>query len=361
MDKNRNYYAVIMAGGIGSRFWPISKKSFPKQFHDILGTGQTLIQKTFMRLRRSIPSENILILTNSLYEHMVKEQLPEVAEAQIILEPEMRNTAPCILLAALKIQKENKNAVMVVAPSDHWIENEKAFASDIEQVFEAAAKEDWLMTLGIRPTFPNTGYGYLGYEKNKGVPVKKVLNFVEKPKYSRAKALLEEGNYLWNSGIFIWKASAIIQAFKQYLPTTYRLFYEGYSLLGTSHERNYIKNQYGKAESISVDYGIMEKSDAVYVLPASFDWNDLGTWGALYNQMPKDRQHNAVVNAKTYLENTSHNMLRTQEGKIVAIKGLHNFIVVEDAEVLLIYPREDEQEIKKIRADVKEKFGDDLV
>ena len=216
MNRNKNYYAILMAGGVGSRFWPVSKKKFPKQFHDILGTGETLIQRTFNRLARLIPEENILILTNGMYNDLVKQQLPNVTDNQIVLEPVMRNTAPCILLSALKIQKQNEDAMMVVAPSDHWIEDEDAFVNDLQTAFDACQRQDdLLMTLGIQPTFPHTGYGYIQHQKNPSSKVNKVVNFKEKPDYNTAKEYLSEGNYLWNAGIFVWSARAITGEFKK--------------------------------------------------------------------------------------------------------------------------------------------------
>ncbi|MFC0521596.1 mannose-1-phosphate guanylyltransferase [Mesonia maritima] len=357
---NSNYYAVIMAGGVGSRFWPVSKKSFPKQFHDMLGSGQTLIQKTYSRLKKIVPEENILVLTNSLYEDLVKEQLPKITQNQIVLEPAMRNTAPCILLAALKIQKENSDALMVVAPSDHWIEDEDAFTRNLQTAYDACQREELLMTLGIKPTFPNTGYGYIQYKDEKISAVKKVLKFTEKPDYATAKSFLAEGNYAWNAGIFIWSVKAITKAFEEFMPEMYQLFVEGIEKLNTEKEQAFLEENYAKAENVSIDYGIMEKAENVCVLPADFDWNDLGSWGSLHKELPHDENDNVVINAKLYLENASGNIIRTQKDKVVAIDGLKDFIVVENKDVLLIFPKEKEQEIKKIREIIQAKFGEEL-
>jgi len=352
--KNKNYYAVIMAGGIGSRFWPMSTSEFPKQFHDMLGVGESLLQRTFARFEKLIPSENILISTNKNYKELVLEQLPRITERQLLLEPIMRNTAPCILYAALKINDLNSDAVMVVAPSDHWIEDEYEFLKNIETSFKACAKDDILMTLGIQPSNPNTGYGYIQFEGNE--EIKKVANFTEKPNLEKAKSFLKEGNYLWNAGIFVWSTKSILKAYKQSLPTMENLFCVGNKVYNTDFEDDFIDENYKKAESISIDFGIMEKANNVHVLPVEFGWNDLGTWGSLYDKLPKDKSDNAVVEAKVIFRNSSNNIVRTQKGKHVVIQGLDNFIVVEKDNVLLICPKDQEQDIKQIVAEVKEQF-----
>ncbi|UMY67060.1 MULTISPECIES: mannose-1-phosphate guanylyltransferase [unclassified Flavobacterium] len=345
---NQNYYAVLMAGGVGSRFWPVSTQDYPKQFHDMLGAGQTLIQKTFSRLSRLIPAENILILTNERYNDLVLEQLPQVKPEQVLLEPAMRNTAPCILYAALKIQKQNPDAVMVVAPSDHWIEDEAAFVSNLETCFQFCASHNALMTLGIQPTFPNTGFGYIEFDEEDRQPVKRVRQFREKPDYETAKSFLESGNFLWNGGIFIWSAAAITDAFAQFQPEMDQLFRRGLPVYNTPDEGAFIQGEYASAANISIDYAVMEKAENVYVLPASFDWNDLGTWGSLHEKLPKDAENNAVVNATVILENAHNNIIRAEGKKMVIIDGLDDFIIVDREEVLLIYPKSKEQDIKRI-------------
>jgi mannose-1-phosphate guanylyltransferase len=355
---NKNYYAILMAGGVGSRFWPVSTQNFPKQFHDMLGTGETLIQKTFSRLSHIIPKENIFILTNERYNDLVFEQLPDVTERQVVLEPAMRNTAPCILYAALKIQKENKDAVMIVAPSDHWIEDEVAFTNNVQQAFSFCSANDALITLGIKPTFPNTGFGYIEFDKSNASSIKSVSQFREKPDYDTAKEFIAKGNFLWNAGIFMWSANSVISAFKNNQPELYQLFEQGIDVFNTEFEDDFISENYGKAENISVDYAIMEKSNNVYVLPATFDWNDLGTWGSLYDKLNKDLDKNAVVNAKTLTKNASGNLIRTNKDKIVIIDGLNDYIIVDKNEVLLIFPKEKEQNIKKVLQKVKDKFGE---
>ena len=423
----KNYYAVLMAGGVGSRFWPVSTSSYPKQFHDMLGTGETLIQKTFKRLNRFVPTENILILTNARYNELVLEQLPAVKQEQeqVVLEPAMRNTAPCILYAALKIQKMNPDGVMIVAPSDHWIEDEAAFAEDVITCFEKCESEPVLCTLGIKPTFPNTGFGYIEFEREggtdtsgislkqtsenrqngsgnessedfsknapenksgesqevstenklrgsreispenstqdsskEGLGLKKVHQFREKPDYETAKEFLAQGNFLWNAGIFMWGVNTIVDAFKKYQPGQFALFESGIPSYNTSEESAFIEKNYPEAENISIDYAILENSESIFVLPASFDWNDLGTWGSLYDKLEKDEHDHAVVNAKVLSEDASGNMIRSTKDKIVVVDGLKDYIIVDKKEVLLIYPKSKEQDIKKVLTRVRDTFGD---
>ena len=355
---NKNYYAILMAGGVGSRFWPVSTQDFPKQFHDMLGSGFTLIQKTFNRLSKFIPSENIFILTNERYNDLVFQQLPKVTKRQVVLEPTMRNTAPCILYASLKIQKENPNALIIVAPSDHWIEDENAFTNNVKQAFNFCEQNNALMTLGITPTFPNTGYGYIEYDKLANKDIKPVHQFREKPDYKTAKGSIEKGNFLWNAGIFMWSVESVVEAFQKNQPKLFSLFEKGISAYNTVDEVQFIRDNYGKAENISVDYAIMESSKNVYVLPAEFDWNDLGTWGSLYDKLDKDSAKNAVVNARLLAQDASGNMIKTKSDKLVVIDGLNDYIIVDKDDVLLIVPKTKEQDIKKILQEVKDKFGE---
>ena len=350
-----NYYAVIMAGGIGSRFWPVSTQKYPKQFHDMLGTGNSLIQKTFSRVNKLIPSTNILIATNKSYEKLVLNQLSNINKNQILLEPSMRNTAPCILYAALKIYSENPEAVILIAPSDHWIEDEAEFLSNIKTSFDACEKEDILMTLGIQPDTPNTGYGYIQFDNDES-KIKAVKNFTEKPNLKKAQQFLENGNFLWNAGIFIWSAKSILEAFRQFLPEMIKNL-DVNGVYNTESERLFIEKNYAKCENISIDFGIMEHAKNVFVLPVNFGWNDLGTWGSLYEKLSKDKDKNATIGAKTIFENSKGNMVRTNLNKKVIIKGLDNFIVVEKDDLLLICPKKNEQEIKQIAAKAKNEFG----
>ncbi|QDO93828.1 mannose-1-phosphate guanylyltransferase [Formosa sediminum] len=355
---NKNNYAIIMAGGVGSRFWPVSMNSFPKQFHDMLGTGETLIQKTFQRLTKFIPKQNIYVLTNTDYNALVLEQLPDISQDQIVLEPAMRNTAPCILYAALKIQKINPDALMLVAPSDHWIEDEDAFTKNVLTAFDFCQEHDALMTLGIQPTFPNTGYGYIEYDTETANVVKSVKQFREKPDYATARSFIKQGNFVWNAGIFMWSVSSVLKAFKTNQPELVQLFEKGIPAYNTALEAEFISENYEKADNISVDYAIMESSNNVYVLSAEFDWNDLGTWGSLYEKLNKDDNNNAVVNARTLVEDASGNMIRTKDDKIVVVEGLNDYIIIDKDDVLLIYPKAKEQDIKGLRNKVRDTFGD---
>ncbi len=348
MTMNQNYYAILMAGGVGSRFWPVSTAAFPKQFHDMLGSGQTLIQKTFERLSKLIPAQNIYILTHENYHKLVLDQLPGISDEQILLEPAMRNTAPCILYASMKIAERNPNAITIVAPSDHWIEDETAFITDVTRCFSFCESHDALLTLGIQPTFPNTGYGYIEFDKHTPNPLKRVVQFREKPDYETAKGFLESGNFVWNAGIFMWSIASVLRAFKEFQPQMFSLFEKGRTDYNTDRETAFIGEHYASAANISIDYAIMEHAPNVYVLPATFDWNDLGTWGSLHEKLPKDATNNAVVNARVILENAANNMIRSDAKKLIVIDGLNDYIIVDRDDVLLIYPKGKEQEIKKI-------------
>lgn len=357
---NKNYYALIMAGGVGSRFWPISTKEHPKQFHDMLGIGQSLLQMTFNRLRKLIAPENILIATNKRYKNLVMEQLPKVREEQLFLEPAMRNTAPCILYTALKIKKRDEDAVMIVAPSDHYIENENEFLQNITTAFKACQENNILMTLGIQPENPNTGYGYIAYEKG-GNEIKRVIKFTEKPDKATAKKFIAAGNYLWNAGIFIWSVKSITSSFKNALPVMYDLFNNGSNFFYTLEEENFIEENYAKSKNISVDYGIMQQADNIFTLPVNFGWNDLGTWRSLYEKLKNDNDKNVVINSEVLADDARDNIICSTTGKHIVVQGLNNFIIVEKEDVLLICPKHQEQNIKQLTAKVKEQFGDEFV
>jgi mannose-1-phosphate guanylyltransferase len=347
MQANKNYYAVIMAGGVGSRFWPVSTPENPKQFHDMLGTGNSLIQQTFSRLEKLIPKENILVSTNERYRDLVQAQLPQITDKQLVLEPAMRNTAPAILYASLKIYQQNPQAQILIAPSDHWIDKEDVFIEKLQVAFKNSSENDILMTLGIQPSYPNTGYGYIQFEATEK-SIKTVKQFTEKPNRETAQVFLERGDYLWNAGIFVWSATSILKAFQTYLPEMYTLFSKGNQVWNTTLEDDFIKAAYPQSERISIDYGILEKAINVKVLPVDIGWNDLGTWGALYQKLEKDSQNNAIVNAEAFFADSQGNMIRTEKGKKVVVKGLNNFIVVENDGVLVILPRDDEQAIKTL-------------
>jgi len=353
---NKNNYAVIMAGGIGSRFWPMSKAELPKQFLDILGTGETLIQQTFKRLARICPAENILIVTNKNYKHLCLQQLPDIVEKNILCEPAMRNTAPCVAFAAFKIQSENPDANMIIAASDHIIIKEDEFVRVMNDCLEVSAKNDVLLTLGITPSRPDTGYGYIQFTDEvlgNHKKIRKVKTFTEKPNQELALNFLDSGDFLWNSGMFIWSAKSIALAYRKNLPDMYDVFEEGKEFYNTNKETEYIDRVFPACKNISIDYGIMEKSANVYVYPADLGWSDLGTWGSLYTQLSLDTNKNAVQGDGVMLYDSSDNIIKVPNDKRVVLQGLNGYIVVESEGTLLVCKKEDEQQIKQFVADVK--------
>ncbi len=352
----QNTYCVIMAGGIGSRFWPMSRTSFPKQFHDVLGTGSTLIQQTFERFLSICPAENILVVTSDIYKSLVQEQLPDILEENILLEPNRRNTAPCIAYASHRIKQENPDAVMIVAPSDHLVLKENAFQKTVECAIEQAETSNNLVTLGIKPSRPDTGYGYIQFMDDKDIKlegVKKVKTFTEKPDIELAREFIKSGDFYWNSGIFIWTVDAILSAFESFLPEINDLFVGIADSFKTEEEGAKIASVYSVSESISIDYGVLEKAKNVNVVLSDFGWSDLGTWGSLYAQIKKDEQGNAVVGKNVMLTKSEGNMISAQEDKLMVIQGLENFILVDTPDVLMLCPKEDEQKIKQIVNDLK--------
>lgn len=349
-------YGVIMAGGIGSRFWPMSRSSFPKQFHDILGLGKSLIQLTYDRLSKVCPEENILVVTNAAYLDLVKVQLPTISENRILLEPCMRNTAPCIAYANYKIAEESENANIIVAPSDHLILNEKEFIETIKLAFETAENTQSLVTLGIRPNRPDTGYGYIEFDEEGGTEarsVKSVIQFREKPDMRTAKVFLDRGNYFWNSGIFIWQLKDIQKAFSKDLPEITQLLDQGNGIYNTDKEKEFIERIYPDCSNISIDYGIMEKADAVKVILSDFSWSDLGTWGSLYTHIEKDDDDNALIGKDILMYDSSDNMVKVTTDKLVVLQGLDGYIVVETEEAFLVCKKSEEQKIKQIVGDLK--------
>ena len=354
-----------MAGGIGARFWPMSRTSQPKQFIDILGTGETLIQQTVNRFLKICPVENIYVVTNEIYKEQVKEQLPDLSYEQILCEPARRNTAPCIAYANYKILDKNPDAKIVVAPSDHIILKEDVFVEVINSALEAVTENDWLLTLGITPSRPDTGYGYIQF--NEAHPykndkrIRKVKTFTEKPNLEIAKSFLESGDFLWNSGIFIWSLKSILKAFDNYLPEVNDIFKEGISKYNTSDEIPFIEKAYSVCKNISIDYGIMEKADNVQVLASEFGWSDLGTWGSLYSQMNKDENQNAVIGKNIMLYNSKNNVINMPDNKLAVIQGLEDYIVVENDNILLICKKEDEQNIRQIVNNVKSEKGEKYI
>lgn len=358
---NKNRYALIMAGGVGSRFWPVSRTEFPKQFIDFFGIGKTLIQSTYERFLQICLPENIFIVTNENYVDLIKEQLPQLSENQILAEPLMRNTAPCIAYGSTKISEINPDAVIVVAPSDHTIGNLAAFITAIETSMEVAAQTDCLITLGVKPNRPDTGYGYIQYTDEVLVgnsEVHKVKTFTEKPNLELAKSFLQSGDFLWNAGIFIWSASAINRALQRHLPDMHEIFTGGRTVYNTDNEKAFIANAYQLCTNISIDFGIMEKAENVFVLPSDFGWSDLGTWASIYEMAEKDYVGNAVIPSEQVMMYDSSNcMVNMPKEKLVILQGMHDYIVVEENNTLLICKRAEEQNVKNIVADVKAKFG----
>lgn len=356
---NKDYYAIIMAGGIGSRFWPISRTSHPKQFIDILGTGKTLIQNTYKRFLKVCPKENIYVATNENYSDLVRAQLPDMSDQQILTEPVMRNTAPCVAYGCFKIESINPKAAIVVAPSDHLILDEAAFITAIEKSLKIASKNHCLITLGIKPSRPDTGYGYIQYtDQVLEDDFHKVKTFTEKPTLDIAKTFIQSGDFLWNAGIFIWSAESILKAFNRFLPEMNEIFAEAKPVYNSESEKVHIHKAYLQCTNISIDYGIMEKADNVYVLPSEFGWSDLGTWASIYQLAEKDYVGNVVIPSdKVIMYDSSNCMVNVPGEKLVVLQGLHDFIVVESNNTLLICPREQEQNVKQVVADVKNKFG----
>lgn len=342
-----NHYTLILSGGKGSRFWPISNLKKPKQFIDLMGTGESLLQKTYKRVSNLSPVENIFISTNNNYKSLAQKQLPQFIEENILTEPSIQNTAPCILYAAMKIYKKNPNAIMLVVPSDHWIEDTSAFYKSINYGLKVASKKDILITLGISPSYPHTGYGYIKFDTSKSKE-KKVNLFSEKPNFKTAKKFLFEGNYLWNAGIFIWKASTIIESFKQYQSDLYELFKSGEHAYNTIKEKVFIEENYRKAKNISIDFAILEQASNIYTIPTICGWTDLGSWKSLFQKKSTSPAGNVIMGGQAHIKKSKGNIIFISENKKVIVKGLKNYVVSETKEHLLIYPLDDDQEIKTI-------------
>jgi mannose-1-phosphate guanylyltransferase len=349
---NKNMYAVIMAGGIGSRFWPLSRSSKPKQFLDILNMGKTLIQMTYERYLPICPKENIYIVANEDYYDLIKEQLPDLEDAQILREPSRKNTAPCVMYACHKIHALNPEAIMVVAPSDHVILKESEYLLVVDKAATFCETNNALVTLGIKPTRPDTGYGYIQY-KDYNEEVKRVKTFTEKPSKEIAESFVKSGDFLWNSGMFVWSAKSILKAFAQYLPEMIDAFKEVEKAYNTDQEYDAIDTAYSQCTNISIDYGIMEKAENVFVIPSEFGWSDVGTWGGIYDIYEKDYLNNAVDGKMVQIYNSSDNMISVTDKKLVVIQGLEGFCVIDTPDVLLIISRDQEQEIKQITTDMK--------
>lgn len=349
-----------MAGGIGSRFWPMSTSKNPKQFHDVLGIGKSLLQMTVERYLPICEERNIFIVTNENYKGLVKEQLPNFSDEQILLEPSRKNTAPCIAYAAYKIHQQNPDAKMIVAPSDHLIVKEAEFQETIAEALNAADTFGQLVTIGIKPNRPDTGYGYIQFEEGDSV-VRSVRTFTEKPSLDIAQRFLDSGDFYWNSGMFIWSSATIVDAFEKYLPEIGKLFDEIKGDFYSDQEISSINRIYPLCKNISIDYGIMEKAENVSVILADLGWSDLGTWGSLYTHIEPDDSKNAIVGKNVLTYDANDNMIKVSDDKLVVIQGLNDFIVVENDNTLLICKKRDEQKIKQFVTDIKSKKGDQFI
>ena len=351
---NKNIYVAIMAGGVGSRFWPGSREARPKQFLDILGIGKTLLQLTYERNLALCPAENMLIVTNKMYRELVLQQLPDLKSEQVLCEPSRNNTAPCLAYTAYKLRKQNPNAVMLVAASDHLILDDAEYVKRVTMATDFAATNDALMTLGLTPSRPDTGYGYIRFAaqatKN---GVHKVMQFTEKPTLETAQKMVDSGEYVWNSGMFVWQVGSFIAQLETLAPDIAAIFQGIEGQLNTATEQDAIDEWYPKTRSISVDFAIMEKASNVFTVPSDFGWSDLGTWNSLHVEAQKDEYDNAVQTNNAHLYDTANNLIRAPKDKLVIIKGLEGFIVVDEDDVLLICPKDREQEIKQITEDLK--------
>lgn len=354
MDNNK--YCVIMAGGIGSRFWPKSRQARPKQFLDILGTGRSFIRQTYERFARIVPSENFLVVTNRRYKEQVLEHLPELRPEQVLCEPIGRNTAPCIAYAAYTLAKKDPHATMIVSPSDHLILDQTEFCRIMNECCDFVAASDALMTVGIKPSRPETGYGYI--QRMTSSEVSKVKSFTEKPNLELAQTFVQCGEFLWNSGIFIWTVENIIAAFERHLPEHHALFSSIMDDLATEREAESIERVFSECRAISIDYGVMEKADNVYVHSGDFGWSDVGTWGSIYQHSRKDRYANAKSNDDILTYDTRNSIISLPENKTAIVSGLKDYIIVDTDDVLMICPRQEEQNIKRYIEDMRYKSGD---
>ncbi|HHS96248.1 MAG TPA: mannose-1-phosphate guanylyltransferase [Phaeodactylibacter sp.] len=345
----QNTYVAIMAGGIGSRFWPGSRESRPKQFLDILGVGKSLIRLTFERFLKLCPAENIFIVTNAIYKDLVKEHLQELSDNQILCEPSRNNTAPCIAYTAFKLQALNPEANFVVAPSDHIVLNEAAFVGYLKKGIQFVAEKEALLTLGIQPSRPDTGYGYINYDPAKGVDdIFPVTDFTEKPDAALAQVFVDSGEYLWNAGIFLWNVQSILKAFERYAPEIHRILNAKAGIYNSDEEQAFINEAYPSTPKISIDYAIMENAENVYTIPADFGWSDLGTWASLFEESDRDKDNNVINGNEVITYNTTSCLIRVPNDKLVIIKDLDDYIVIDEGDVLLIHPKSKEQEIKAI-------------
>lgn len=355
----KNNYVAIMAGGIGSRFWPVSRVDLPKQFLDILNTGKTLIQSTFDRFAQFIEKENIYIVTSFQYKEIVADQLPDLPRENIVCEPSRKNTAPCIAYISYKLQQLNPDSNLICAPADHLILDDIAFVKTCIEALEFTAKHNAMLTLGIKPFQPNTGYGYIQYEQEAvNDNIYKVKTFTEKPDIELAKTFISSGDFLWNAGIFVWQTKNIIAAFEKYLPELHDLFHGAEKAMNSDLEEEAVELIYPLCVNISIDYGILEKADNVYVIPSSFGWSDLGTWGSAYENLEKDYHENAVAGNNIILFDSFKNIVHNNSNKLILLQGLEDFIVVDTEDALLVCKKDHEQAIKEYLAEIKRNVGD---
>jgi mannose-1-phosphate guanylyltransferase len=356
---NKHHYVAIMAGGIGSRFWPMSRTNFPKQFLDILGMGKTLIQQTYDRYSKLVPEENIYIITAQEYVDIVKKQLPDISQENILAEPFRKNTAPCIAYIAFKLLKKDPKALMIAASADNLILEPNEFIKTARKTLDFVDDVNALVTIGVKPTYPNTGYGYIQHDTTEAAPgIYRVKTFTEKPNPELAEKFISSGDFLWNAGIFTWKVKNVMTAFEKYLPEIYEVFAAERDKFNTEEERQAIEQIYPQCTNISIDFGVMEKADNVYVIPASFGWSDLGTWNSAWENMEKDYFGNAVAGKKVMVMDVNNSMVHVPDNKLVLLQGLDEFIVVDTKDVLLICRKEKEQDIKDYVAEVKRNSGD---
>lgn len=345
---NSNNYCVIMSGGIGSRFWPYSRKDLPKQFLDFFGTGQSLIQQTYDRYCKVVPQENVFVITNIRYKELVQQQLPQLSEDHILLEPTRRNTAPCIAWASMHIQQLNPEANIIVAPSDHLILKETEFINSLSKGLEFVSQSPQLLTLGIKPNRPETEYGYIQIDEHLAGDFYKVKTFIEKPELEFAKVLIESGEFYWNSGIFVWNVKTILDTFKEIMPEIIQWITKG-------------EEGFASCPNISIDYGIMEKADNVHVQLCDFGWADLGTWNSLHEVAPKDMNQNVSTHGNVLLYNCHNNMIAAPNGKLVVLQDLENYLIADTENVLLICKKDDKNAIRKYVNDVQVKLGEDYI
>ncbi len=355
-----------MAGGIGSRFWPLSKTERPKQFLDILGMGRTLLQQTYDRFIQLMPAEQIFIVSNLEYKELIIEQLPDLPVDNILLEPLRRNTAPCIDYANFRIHQKNPDANIVVAPSDHLIVKEAEFLQYVQEGLDFVDQNNALLTMGIVPSRPETGYGYIQSLQEKvkdyeSTGLRKVKTFTEKPDLELAKVFMDSGDFYWNAGIFFWSLTSIMEAFDRHLPEIHSLFLEGEGQYGTASEAQFIEKTYSSCRNVSIDYGVMEKAENVYVLISDFGWSDLGTWGSLYEQLDKDDRKNTVTGKNVFMYDSSGNIVNVQDDKLVVLHGLDDYIVVQNDNIILVCRLEEEQKIKQFVNEIKAELGDDML